>query len=184
MPRIPFPDHSKQPERIRRQVEGGINAGRIFSLASEPVWDGFWNFSLAILWNSKLDAQLRELAILRVGHLSGCAYEVYQHEPFARKVGLPDDVIKAIKGGLPNTIFTEPQAAIIAFTDDIVKNVRASDLTLSRVRAIMEDRCLMDLMMVIGWYMMACRVFMTTDLDMDVKPISFPDNPPAVAAGN
>jgi len=178
MPRIPFPDHSKQSDRIRQQVENGINAGKIFSLASEPVWDGFWDFSLAILWNSKLDAQLRELAVLRVGHLSGCAYEVYQHEPFARKVGLSDDRIRAIKGGLPNPIFTAAQAAVIAFTDDIVKNIRASDATLAGVRAIMDDTRLMDLMMVIGWYMMACRVFMTTDLDIDVKPMEFPDDPP------
>jgi len=181
MPRIPFPDHSKQPDRIRQQVEKGINAGKIFSLASEPVWDGFWDFSLALLYNSKLDAQLRELAILRVGHLSGCAYEVYQHEPFARKVGLPDERIRAIKGGLPNPVFTPAEAAVIAFTDDIVKNIRAGDDTLAGVRAIMDDSCLMDLMMAIGWYMMACRVFMTTDLDIDVKPMEFPDEPPPLS---
>jgi len=44
-----------------------------------PAGQGFLKLGGALLRENALDAQLREVAILRVGHLSKASYEVHQH---------------------------------------------------------------------------------------------------------
>ena len=130
MPRIPYPDPATLPDAMRRVViENPSNVTRMLAAASESVFKGFAALSMGFMGGSSpLPPKLREIAILRVGHLSNAAYEVFQHEALARHVGLSEAQIDAVrKGGAAASVLGEAGAAVLAYVEDLVKNVRASD---------------------------------------------------------
>jgi AhpD family alkylhydroperoxidase len=123
---------------------------------------------------SALDPKLRELAILRVGYISNCAYELFQHEPFGRFVGLTDAQIAAIKAGdAASPELDEAQRAVLRFVDDIVLNVRPSDEALAALRLHLDDQQVIDLVLVTGNYMTVCRFLETTGIELDDNAIDW-----------
>ena len=172
MTRIPYPDPAKQSDFVRAMlVRAPINIMKMVSHASEPVFSGFGQFSGAFYQLTDLDPVLREVAILRVGYLSNSAYEVFHHEGLGRELGLSDSQIAAIKAGRADPVLTPAQAAVMAFADDIIVNVRAGDATLAAVRNFLSDRALVDLILVIGLYMTVSRLLETTGVELDRAPI-------------
>jgi alkylhydroperoxidase family enzyme len=183
MSRIPYPDPAKLPEAMRQRHEGNpANVSRMLTAASEPVYNGVSALGGAFINGSPLPAKLREIAILRVGYLSNAKYEVFQHEALARHVGLSDAQITAIKaGGAAAAALGEAGAAVLAFTDDLVHNVRAGDETLAAVRKHLDDVQVVDLILVSGMYMMISRFLETTGIEIDSTPIDWKEMTPADA---
>ena len=175
MPRIPYPDLASVPDDIRERMgPNPPNVSRMLAGASPGVNRGFGAFGRGYMSESPLDPKLREIAILRVGYLSNAAYEVYQHEALARHVGLTDAQINAGReGGDQAARLGEAGQAVLAFTDDVVRNVRASDATLAAVRAHLPDAEVIDLILVIGAYMLVSRFLETTGVDLDAAPIDW-----------
>jgi 4-carboxymuconolactone decarboxylase len=172
MTRIPYPDPAKQSETVRATLaRAPINIMKMVSNASEPVFNGFGQFSGAFYQPSELDPVLREVAILRVGYLSKSAYEVFHHEGLGRQIGLTDAQIAAIKAARPDPVLTPAQTAVMAFADDVIMNVRAGDATLTAVRAHLSDQAVVDLILVIGLYMTVSRLLETAGVELDHAPI-------------
>ena len=172
MTRIPYPDPAKQSETVRATLaRAPINIMKMVANASEPVFNGFGQFSGAFYQPSQLDPVLREVAILRVGYLSKSAYEIFHHEGLGRQIGLSDAQIAAIKMGKPDSVLTPAQTAVMAFADDVILNVRAGDTTLAGVRKYLSDQALVDLILVIGLYMTVSRLLETAGVELDRAPI-------------
>jgi alkylhydroperoxidase family enzyme len=173
MPRIPYPDPATLSQTVRGYLDrAGLNIVRMLANASEPVFEGFGAFSAAFYRPSQLDPLLREVGILRVGHLSKSKYEVFHHEGLGRQLGLTDAQIAAIASGVPDDSLTPAQQAVMAFADDIILNVRAGDATLAAVRSYISDQALVDLIMVIGLYMTVSRLLETTGIELDESPLA------------
>jgi len=175
MPRIPYPSPDQMSDAVRARVgDNPPNVTRMLAGASEGVYSGFGAYSQGLMKLSALDPKLRELAILRVGYISKCAYELFQHEPFGRFVGLTDDQIAAIKAGdAKSTVFDAAQSAVLRFVDDVVLNVRPSDANLAAVREHLDDQQLIDLVLVTGNYMTVCRFLETTGIELDAEAIDW-----------
>jgi len=170
--RIPYPDPATLSETVRATLaRAPINIMKMVSNASEPVFNGFGQFSGAFYQPCELDPMLREVAILRVGYLSKSAYEIFHHEGLGRQIGLSDAQIAAIKAGRPDPALNPAQAAVMAFADDVIVNVRAGDATLAAVRAHLSDQAVVDLILVIGLYMTVSRLLETAGVELDRAPI-------------
>lgn len=175
MARLPYPDLSSVPETVRAHLgDNPANVSRMLAGASEAIFTGYAAFGQGLLQGSALPPKLRELAILRVGHLSHSRYELYQHEAFGRFVGLSDEQLRAIAAGDANSpALNQAEVAVMEFVDDIVTNVGASDATLSALRNHLDDTQVIDLIMVTGAYMMVCRLLETTGVELDPDPIDW-----------
>ncbi len=175
MPRIPYPSPESLSPLVRERLAGNPpNVTRMLVGASEPVYLGFGALAQGLMKGSPLDAKLRELAILRVGYISNCKYELFQHEPFGRFVGLTDEQLTAIKAGDPSSpVLDEQQSAVLAFVNEVVLNVRPSDEALAGVRAFLSDSEVIDLVMVTGNYMTVCRFLETTGIEVDEDAIDW-----------
>jgi len=139
---------------------------------SGELIDGFTKLGTQILNFSSLDPVLREIAIIRVGVLSRAKYEVYQHERIARGMGMSDALIAAIHEGPAAKVFDEPQRLVMAFTDDVVMNVRASDATFEPMKAQLTFKALQELTITIGYYMLVSRFLETFDVDIEERPVA------------
>jgi alkylhydroperoxidase family enzyme len=173
MPRIAYADETKLSEEMRSQLrQNPANVTRMLAVASEPVYRAVGEIGGAFIRGSSLPPKLRELAILRVGYLSNAPYETFQHEALGRHVGLTEAEIAAIRAGDGAALGT-PGAAVLAFVDDLVANVRASDATLAAVRRHLDDTQVVDLILVSGFYMAISRLLETAGVELDEEPITW-----------
>ena len=122
-----------------------------------------------LLRDLELDPLLRELAILRVARLTPHAeYEWVQHVPIARAVGAGDEQVAALERDDPEAAcFTDAERVVLAFTTEVVHDARASQSTFEAIARLLSPREVVELLMVIGQYMMVARVMATTEMELD-----------------
>jgi 4-carboxymuconolactone decarboxylase len=171
MARIPYFDTTQATGRAAALYAKlpSLNVFRMLGHGGDLI-SGFTNLGNHLLAKSTLDPVLREIAIVRVGVLSGAAYEVQQHEGISRKLGMSNQLITAIHEGPLAPILTEEQRIVLAFTDDVVLNVRASDATFKPIREHFSLCELEELLITIGYYMMVSRFLETLDVDLEPDP--------------
>ncbi len=168
MARIPYPDPSALSEETQAFLAKlpPINIFRMLA-GGERLLPAFTRFGNHLLYKSELDPVLREIAILRVGVLSGAGYEVYQHEAISRQLGMSDELIAAIHEGPEAARLDDAQREVLRFTDDVVANVRASDATFEPLRARLSLQELQELTITIGFYMAVSRYLETFGIDIE-----------------
>jgi 4-carboxymuconolactone decarboxylase len=168
MARIPYFDTTLATGRAAEAYEKlpALNIFRMLGHSGEMV-SGFTKLGTQILNFSSLDPVLREIAIIRVGVLSKASYEVHQHERIARRMGMSEVLIAAIREGPAAAGLDEAQREVMAFTDDVVANVRASDATFEPLRERLGYKALQELTITIGYYMLVSRFLETFDVDIE-----------------
>lgn len=169
MSRIPYFDIELAPDVIKEQLKTRkpLNIYRMLAHAT-TVAPGFLMMGRGLLRESELDPQLRELAILRVGILGGASYEIHQHKRVAASVGISDAKIEAIREGAAAPIFSDLERLVLAFTDEVVCNVKAGDALFDDLLKRLNHRQMAELVLTIGFYMMVCRFL--ENFEVDIEP--------------
>lgn len=158
MPRIPYPEPADMPPKLQAfqaRIDPNVNIFRMLPWA-ESATEHWHRLGNALLQKSKLDPVLREMAILRVGHLAHASYEVFQHERIAARVGMAADKIAALREGPEAATFSDLERLVVRFTDEVVCNVKASDTTFQALAARLSNREMCELVLTIGYYQMTC----------------------------
>ncbi len=170
MARIPYRTPDEAEGRLREVLEQAppLNIFRLMAQADSAFipwlrWGG------ALLGELELDAALRELAILRVARLTpGAEYEWVQHEPIALAVGAREDQVEALRrDDVDADCFSDGERAALRFTTEVVENAVVADQSFAGVAASLSPREIVELVMVIGQYMMVGRVMAALEIDMD-----------------
>lgn len=170
MARIPYPTPEQLTDKAREFAAKmpQLNIFRMLS-HSDHLFEPFVRLGNGFLAKGKLDPVLREVAILRVGYLSGSRYETYQHEAIGRRLGMSDALIAALKQGPDASELTPLQRQVVRYVDDVVKNVRASDETFAPLREQLSVQQMQELTLVSGYYMMVCRFLETFGVEVEEK---------------
>lgn len=170
MARLPYVDPATAPERVRETLAGAtvpLNIFRMMAHAESNV-RSLMRLGGTILSRQQLSGRLRELAILRVAQLSKARYEWVQHVPLARDAGLSAAQITALEAGeIDGPRFDAREQLVVQFTDELVRDVRASDATLERMTREFPTREIVELILVVGYYMMIARLLETTGVDLE-----------------
>lgn len=128
----------------------------------------FLRLGNALLTRGSLDSRLRELAILRVGHLAGARYEWTQHVAVARRVGVPDTQIEALPDWPSSDRFTDNERAVLQYTDEVAENIRVSDDTFGRIKSFLSDEQIVELTTAIGFYGAVSRILEALQVELEV----------------
>jgi alkylhydroperoxidase family enzyme len=168
MARIPYPDLATLDPSTTAFLEKlpPLNIFRMMA-HGEGLVAPFTRLGNHLLFKTELDPVLRELAIIRVGVLSGADYEVFQHERIARQLGMSDALIAAVREGPDDPAFDDLQRLVVHFTDDVVANVRAGDATFVPLLERLSVRAAQELVMTIGFYMAVSRFLETFGVDIE-----------------
>jgi alkylhydroperoxidase family enzyme len=171
MQRMPYADIAKCPEHIQKLISTNpLNMIRMCAHATPEVFEGFYKFGSGFFAGSKLAADLKEIAILRAGYHAEASYEYIQHESMARGIGMSDAVLAAVKkGGKHPGVLSDIQQAVMDFADEVIVDVRVSDATLANIRKHLSDQLVVDLIFLIGFYMMVSRLLETTGVPLDAQ---------------
>jgi 4-carboxymuconolactone decarboxylase len=171
--RIPYRQPGDAEGRVREVLETAppLNIFRLMAQADSAFvpwlrWGG------ALLGELKLDPVLRELAILRVARLTpGAEYEWVQHDPIALAIGAGQEQVDALRRDeIDAGCFSAAEQAVLQFTTEVVNESLVRDETFAAVADVLSDREIVELIMVIGQYMMVGRVMAALEIDPD-EPI-------------
>ncbi len=170
MARIPISTRQRRPAAPPRSTRScrDLNIFRMLGHSGDMI-DGFIKLGNAILVYSDLDPVLREIAIVRTGVLRGSSYEVYQHDEISRKIGMSEELIAAIHDGPEAKGFDDLQRMVMRFTDDVVKNTRASDATFNPLVEKLGYKQMQELVITIGFYTLVSNFLETFDVDIEDK---------------
>jgi 4-carboxymuconolactone decarboxylase len=168
--RLPYVDPAAASEPARDALERvpPLNIFRMMANA-DSAFRPWLRWGDALLRGLELDPLLRELAILQVARLTPHAeYEWVQHVPIALAVGASDEQVAALARDEPGAAwFSETQRRVLRFTTEVVRDARASEDAVEALKEAMSAREIVELLMVIGQYMMLARVMATTDIELD-----------------
>ena len=168
MPRLPYPDPTTLSPQVQTMLRDRLPLNIYRILGNAPtIMPGWFALGRGILYESDLDPALRELAVLRVGYLSHCAYEVHQHRRLAASIGLSAEKIAATERSADPGIYDERELLVLRMTEQLVLKVKAdSDLFAATVAKLGAQQT-MELMVVVGFYMMAARIMENTEIEIE-----------------
>jgi alkylhydroperoxidase family enzyme len=122
----------------------------------------------SILHKQKLSTVNRELLILQVAQLEGGAYEWRQHVPIGLGVGVTQRQIDCLeRGNYDADAFSEAERALLAFSKQVVENVRVPEAVFAAMRRHFAEQGIVETIFAIGFYMMMARLTEATETDLD-----------------
>jgi alkylhydroperoxidase family enzyme len=162
MARVPLlqeQDHPELADVIQKYAAGRrgklLNLYRML-LNAPPLAESWFNHSNAIRWKTTLDGRLREIIIVRMGHLAQSQYVLRQHVPaLALADGVTLEECNALVDWRATKLFSERERAALAYADTMT------------VKKHFDARATVELTVLIGTYNMNARVLEALSLDLE-----------------
>ena len=158
---------------IKSRRAGGrlLNLDRM--LLHSPNFAKGWNGMFGAIRNQlALPGKLRELAIMQIGVLNKAEYEWVQHEGEFLKAGGTREQLDALRkgqaasGGDPK-LFDDAERATMALTQEMTQKIDVSPATMKRVRSILPDPQVVELVGTIAGYNMVSRFVVATGVEVE-----------------
>lgn len=159
MTRVPPLDpDSLSPEQ--RAVYDAISAGPRGSvrgplavwLQSPPLAQRAQELGAYCRFGSSLPPRLSELAILVTARHWRSAYEWHAHAPFAKRGGLSDAAIEAIRTATEPALAGEDERVVYRFASEMLRDRAISQPTFDEAQRVLGMRAVVDLVGVLGYY--------------------------------
>ncbi len=166
-PRIPLPADSDLPSEIRETL-ANLDHNFFRMLANAPAsFREVVDLAESILMRSELPPRKREVAVLRVAHITGCNYEWTHHIVAAKVSGVTDDEIGkiAVTGSVDG--LGEEDDLLCRVADEITGDVRLSDDALAEILARYGVRQAMELILCCSFYNMVSRILQSTRVELE-----------------
>ena len=172
MARVELLEEKKHPELAESIARiKGARGGRLINiyrlmLHSPALADAWFELNQAVRYGTEIDGQSRELAVIRVAILNEVEYVQRAHGPaYALKEGLTPEQVAAIADWQPSKLFSDPQRALLAYTDAITRAIDVPDAVFADVRKHFSERQTVELTMLIGAYNMLTRFLKALKVD-------------------
>jgi 4-carboxymuconolactone decarboxylase len=172
MARLPYLPYDDAPEPVREVLDGyppHIRSRHIFGILSHAheAFGPMIRYGRALVTQSELPAQLREIAILRVSHLTpGSQYLWVEHAPVARALGVAQEQIDALASDDLAALGAD-ERLVTRFTDQVVVNAAPDDATWDEMTARFSPRQIIELMLSIGHFMTFSRIHATVRVELE-----------------
>lgn len=158
-----YPDTATLPSELQ-EILNSRPANIYRMIAHTPEFmPGFLALGDAILSKNSVPATLRELAILRTGHVYRAPYEIHQHERIARAIGLSEQAISAAKTGRTQTL-PDDQAAVLAWVDTLLTTHTFTDADRAHALRLFTPTQLADFVLTVGFYQSVCNFLNTFEV--------------------
>jgi alkylhydroperoxidase family enzyme len=167
MARIDYSDPAKANDRTRELLAKNRSANIFRMMAHSPSYlEQYCRLGGAIRHKGELDPVVRELAITRTGILCEAPYEIVAHKRIGKNVGVTDEQNAALDNWQHAKCFNEVQRAALAFTDEIVRLRRPTEVTFKTIAAKLTPAALVELQLSVGFYIMTSKFLETFEIDM------------------
>lgn len=151
-----YPDLDQLPDDIRTAIEARASLNVLRMIGHTPNFaPAFFLFGDVALGANTVPADLRELAIIRVGRRYGAEYEHHHHERLGALVGLDETAIAAAASG-DATGLTDEQAAVLRWTDSLLDRHGLDAAEVEEALRLFDVNQLADFVLTVGFYQLVC----------------------------
>lgn len=153
----------------KAEASSGSEVINLFKVMGHCPYIGlnFRRLGNSILRGEVLPADLRELAILRVGDLAKSEYEFTKHVVIGKGAGVRQEQIDEIGNWPASKEFDERERAVLAYTDEVAQNVSVKDETFNELSKYFDDHAIVELTAAIGYYGMVCRILVSLQIELE-----------------
>jgi len=109
-------------------------------------------------FNTGVPPRLSEFAILVTARLWRAQYEWFAHVPQAGRAGVKPQTIRDLHKGRAPKAAPKDERTIYDFIQELYKTRRVSDKTFSRVRALLGDAATVELVGILGYYVLISMI--------------------------
>lgn len=174
MARVPFldaedlPDHAALVERIRGQRRGNlINVYRTL-LHSPPLAESWFEHINRVRWGTEISGRLREIVIIRLGHLVKSAYVLRQHVPkLAEAEGMTQEECNALADWQNSGLFDASEKAVLGYVDAMARDIVVPDAVFVPLKEHFSDRQVVEITLMVGAYISHSRVLQALEVDLE-----------------
>jgi len=169
---ISLPGDDELPPEIAQTLAAlpPLNVFRMMGRAPAS-FQPFLELALSILVKSEFDARKREIAVLRVAHVTRAEYEWVQHLAVAKGVGLTQQEIDAIGVDGPVRSLDEEGNLLCRVADEISRDVRLADDSLAEIVERYGERQAMELILCCAYFNMLSRILESTRVPLEETPV-------------
>ena len=172
MAKIPLATDDELTDETRRVIDGLPPLNIFRMLANAPAnLKPFVDWGLSLLFQTELDAKDREIAILRVAHVTRSKYEWTQHATIARRVGVTDEQMAAITVRGPVTGLGADGNLLCRVADEISRDVRLSDDALAAILGRYGKRQALELILNVSHFNMVSRILESTRVEIEAENV-------------
>ncbi|OBF09140.1 4-carboxy muconolactone decarboxylase [Mycobacterium sp. 852002-10029_SCH5224772] len=167
---MPLAVADEQPEHLRQLLTRPDTLDVLRLIANAPnVFESWSQMAGQLFQSPTFTPRMREVIILRVGHLQDSPYELAQHVIFARAAGLTDHEIDALtgKGDLDAAGFSGDERLVIDTVTELCTTRHLSDDSFAAAHALLGDEALSEMLMIVSCYYGLALVLNAVDLDID-----------------
>jgi AhpD family alkylhydroperoxidase len=115
---------------------------------------GWLHFAGRMMPGGKLPRRETELVILRVATLARSDYELTQHRRLGRRAGLTAEEIERVTDGPDAPGWSHRERLLLTVVDELHRSRDLSDQTWAALRAELDERTRIELLMLVGHYQM------------------------------
>jgi len=177
MARVPLIGEAENNAALAALIEKlkGARRGKLLNLyrvlLNSPSLAEAWQaFNSAIRFNTALDDQARELAILRVSQLNGADYQFQIHATkYAPEAGLSPQQVAALDNSEHSNLFQPAHRALLAYTDAMTLDIEVPDAVFDKLKPHYTSAQIVELTILIGAYNMHTRVGRALRIDPEAS---------------
>ncbi len=177
MARVPLIEDAANDAALAALIEKlkGARRGKLLNLyrvlLNSPSLAEAWQaFNSAIRFNTALDDQARELAILRVSQLNGADYQFQIHAAkYAPEAGLSPQQVAALDSSEHSNLFQPSHRALLAYTDAMTLDIDVPDAVFDKLKPHYSNAQIVELTILIGAYNMHTRVGRALHIDSEAS---------------
>jgi alkylhydroperoxidase family enzyme len=174
MARVPFidPDEQSELSELADRISSGrrgklINVYRTL-LHSPPLAESWFQHINQVRWGTEIDGRLREIVIIRLGHLVASAYVLRQHVPvLAAGEGMSQAECDALADWQASDLFSVAEQAVLAYVDAMTRDIVVPDAAFEPLRTHYSNRQIVELTLMIGAYISHSRVLQALEVDLE-----------------
>ena len=166
------PEQKSAAEGVLKQSSAGLGGPYAMLITSPELLKRYLLMTEYLRQKTSLPKRLNEMAILLEARIWDAQYEWWAHEPLARKAGVPDAVIAAIRDGKRPPALQPDEAVVYDFVTELLNKRQLSDETFARAKQILGEHQVVDLAAVTGFYVMVSVV-------IAAGRVGLPNNGPA-----
>lgn len=164
---VPLPELGSLAPEVKDMVKAfPLNVFLMAANAPASI-KGLAALAHSILFESTFDPQKREIAVLRVAHVTHALYEWTHHVELATLVGLTAQEIEFIQFEDPVCSLGEEGNLLCRVADEISRDVRLSDEALKLVMARYGVRQATELILCVSYFNFLSRFLESTRVELE-----------------
>jgi alkylhydroperoxidase family enzyme len=172
--RYAYPSIDNLPEPLAKEIRARVTPGRgnvwRMLLWSPDTAEKFIDYSEAVRHRNAIPPKIRELMILRTGHLCDAPYEVHHHKRISREVGLTEAMIDAAAVGPTAAALDDAQRFALKMVDELIADKQLSQATFDKAIKDYGVKTVVDMILMVGFYTMACMYMKSFGIEIEQAP--------------